>query len=103
MPAPAADGTGGKIKQIIIIKDQIVTGSKKIEEKRSLQVNRGLDIDPVVAEVNENDPFIKGQKRRNIFIIVNLDGWCMKKRVGFPVRQMGSFFFSKLPRLICLF
>ena len=42
MPAPAADGTCGKIKHIIIIKDQIVTGSKKIEEKRSLQVNRGL-------------------------------------------------------------
>ena len=95
MPAPAADGTGGKIKQIIIIKDQIVTGSKKIEEKRSLQVNRGLDIDPVVTEVNENDPFIKGQKRRNIFIIVNLDGRCVKKCVGFPVRQMGSFFFFK--------
>jgi len=69
--APTAYGMGTVIEEVVNVKDKIFGGTEKIEKKAFFHVDRGLDVDPVVPVVDQDDPLEKGQLSFAVFVVVN--------------------------------
>ncbi len=63
MTAPAHNGVVGIIKQVVDIENVIVVGGKIVLKEVSPQINRGFDVNTVIAEIYKGDPLFKRKSR----------------------------------------
>ena len=59
MPAPSGYFTGGIVEQVVLVKDKIFIRRKVIIEKPGADIDGGGEVDAVVPEIDQADPFGK--------------------------------------------
>jgi hypothetical protein len=78
MVSPAHDFMGGIIKKVIHIKFQYFRGRKVIVKESFSHIDGSTEINIVIPEIDEGNPFLKGQGRSS-GIIMNGQGSIRKQ------------------------